>query len=114
MPAYVQYLVVLFYVLAAMRVTRLINFDTIMDWLHAIVGRRFGPGSWQAEFLVCPWCIGMWVGLLTAPYPIWITGLPWTLYPLLALGTSMVIGLAAPASAEDTGFEEIVVVEPPE
>ena len=113
MAAHVQYLVILFYVLAAMRLTRLINFDTIMDWLHTVVGERFGPGGRLAEFLVCPWCIGMWVALLTAPYPVWLTGLPWAVYPVLALGTSMVIGLAAPASAEDTGFAPIAP-EPPE
>jgi hypothetical protein len=112
----VTLLVLVLYFLAVMRVTRLINFDTIMDWLHSWAGERFGPGSWQAEFLQCPWCVGMWVGGLTAWFPIKILIeidgrlLWWWMYPLIALAGSMVIGLFAPLSAEDTDFEP---TEPP-
>lgn len=98
-------LVLVLYALAVMRITRLINFDTIMDWLHTWIGSRFGPGSWQAEFAVCPWCIGMWVSLLTAWYPVWLLGLTWRLYPLIALAASMVTGLLARFSSEDTDLE---------
>jgi hypothetical protein len=95
-------LILVLWTLAVMRVTRLINFDTIMDWLHIANARRFGPNSWQAEFLTCPWCIGMWAGLATAWVPILLTDdLIWWTYPLLALAASMVTGLAAPLSSED-------------
>lgn len=99
------------YFLAVMRVTRLINFDTIMDWLHVWIGNRFGPGSWQAEFARCPWCVGMWVSLFTTWVPMLFVGGPrwWSyvvLYLLIALATSMVVGLMARFSSEDTDFEE--------
>ena len=101
----VTILVLVLYVLAAMRVTRLINYDQIMYWLHTSTGNKFGAGSWQVEFLECPYCIGMWVALSTTWAPILLTGLSWWLYPLIALATSMVIGLLAPLSAEKTTLE---------
>lgn len=114
-------LVLVLYVLAAMRVTRLVNFDMIMDWLHTAARahvykvenpncgsrpfRWLGQGIWQVKFVRCPWCVGMWVSLSTTWAPILLTGLSWWLYPLLALSTSMVIGLLAPLSSDD---DEIV------
>lgn len=98
-------LVIVLYVLSVMRVTRLINFDTIMDWLHVWIGNKFGPGSWQAEFVSCPWCIGMWVSLITAAFPVWLVGWTWWMCPLVALAASMITGLAAPLSSEDTALE---------
>lgn len=104
-------LLILLYFLAVMRITRLINFDTIMDWLHNVVGNTFGPGSWQAEFLECPWCVGMWVSLTTAWVPLLFLRTPAigyyvALYVLLALATSMVTGLMARFSSENTAMEE--------
>ena len=105
-------LIIVVWFLAVMRVTRLINFDTIMDWLHTWVGGRFGPGSWQASFLECPWCVGMWVALYTAWAP--LVFVPWqgwlryvVLYLLLALAASMVTGLLARFSSEETAMEEV-------
>ena len=98
-------LVLVLYVLAVMRLTRLINFDMIMDWIHVKAAYKFTPASWQVEFLRCPWCVGMWVALGTTWFPIWLQGLSWWLYPLIALGTSMVVGIAAPLSSDD---DEIV------
>lgn len=93
------------YVLAVARLTRLINFDTIMYWLHTLAAHRWSPGAWQVEFLECPWCVGMWVSLGTAWFPIWKLEIGWWWYAPLALATSMVIGLAAPLSSETTGLE---------
>lgn len=98
-------LLVLLYFLSVMRITRLINFDTVMDWLHEWVGRHLGPGSWVAEFLECPWCVGMWVALFTAWAPILIGHVSWWNYPLLALSASMVTGLTARFSSEKTALE---------
>lgn len=99
--------VLVLYALAVARLTRLINFDTIMDWLHNLVATRLGPGSWQAEFIQCPWCIGMWLAWATTWYPILITGISFWLYPIIALATSMVVGLMAPLSAERTAMEPL-------
>ncbi len=105
-------LVALIYFLAVMRVTRLINYDTILDWLHNLVGSRVGPGSVLAEFLVCPWCIGMWVGLGSAWAPLILietrTPAQYAVsYVMLALAASMVTGLMARFSAEDTAMEPL-------
>lgn len=99
---------------AVMRATRLINYDTIMFWLHNWAGRRWGPGSWQVEFLECPWCVGMWLSLLSAWFPILIiteglgeTLLWWWLYLPMALTCSMVIGLFKPLYHDtDIAIEE--------
>jgi hypothetical protein len=98
--------------LAVMRVTRLINFDTIMDWLHNWVGNKFGPGSWQAEFFMCPWCIGMWVSLASAWFPIWKLEIGWAWYVPLALAASMITGLLARFSAEETAMEPLEDKQP--
>src|SRR5690242_202144 len=83
------------YVLAVMRITRLINGDTILDRFRLIpankahrareamnAARRSGEKQaaeifekqsrrWSTVlyFIECPWCVGMWVCLLTAWIP---------------------------------------------
>lgn len=104
-------LIIALYILAVVRVTRLINFDTIMYWLHNLVGNRFGPGSWQAEFIACPWCVSMWVGLFTAWAPLLFFGFAsWYLYAisyvLFVLAASLVAGLLEPLTSDDTDFEK--------
>jgi hypothetical protein len=89
------------YVLAAMRITRLINFDQLLDVIHVRAAHKWSPDSWQVEFLRCPWCVGMWVSLASVWFPIWKLEIGWWWYLPLALATSMVIGMAAPLSSED-------------
>lgn len=96
-----SYLVLVLWIFAVMRLTRLINYDTIMFWLHNWAGRRWGPGSWQVEFLECPWCVGMWLSLLSGWVPmLFFRGSTWpanvALYFVLALSCSMIIGLFKP------------------
>lgn len=95
-------LILVLWTLSVMRLTRLINFDTIMDWLHIKAARKYGPGSWQVEYLGCPWCVGMWIAWATAWAPILLTDdLIWWTYPLLALAASMVTGMTAGLTADD-------------
>lgn len=101
-----DWLILVLYIFAVMRVTRLINYDTIMSWLHTWAAYRWGPGSWQVEFIGCPWCIGMWVALTTAWAPLlFFTGFPWygylAMYLMIALTASMTTGLFSPLSSED-------------
>jgi hypothetical protein len=105
-----DWLILVLYVLAVMRLTRLINFDTIMDWLHVWVGNHLGPNHWVAEFLTCPWCVGMWVSIFTAWVPLLFFGFPnWGLYAamyvVIALAASMITGLMAGLSSEDTALD---------
>ena len=103
-------LILVLYILTVMRLTRLINFDVIMDWLHTLVARIWSPGSWQAEFLLCPWCVSIWVGVATAWAPLlFFSFTSWYLYAvvyvMLVLAASMITGLLARFSSEDTALE---------
>lgn len=120
-------LVLTIYVLAAARLTRLINFDKITDPLRLIPARRAETAKTLAyeassagqsaradlysrrqdrwltvyEFAGCPWCVGFWVSLAGAVIPVAIVGWPWWSVIAVALAASHVIGLLAPLSADD-------------
>lgn len=101
-------LVLVIWTLAVMRLTRLVNADTILDrprlWLarravaardEADEARNLGQtvrhrrlartaDRWEAvlAFFQCPWCVGMWVALATAWAPmLWLSWFadPWHL-----------------------------------
>jgi len=100
------------YVLAAMRLTRLINYDKILDPLHQAVGwraRDFEDRSdaerhrWSkfGVFLHCPWCVGMWISLAGAGVVVWILHRPWWVFLPLGLACSQIIGMARRLSEDD-------------
>lgn len=99
-------LVLLLWVLALMRVTRLINADEITDPIRISIMNRTGPESRWSYFVQCPWCVSMWLGFVTAAFPIWLLHLPWWWLPLLALAGSHLTGLAAQLDEPDA---EIVI-----
>lgn len=103
-----QILALSIYVLATMRLTRLVNSDTILDAPRIMLARKFGPGSTLVYFLGCPWCVGMWLSLLLAIPTVSFLGWPWwTLLPL-GLACSQLVGVAAPLySDDDIEFEPI-------
>lgn len=93
------------YVLSVMRITRLINSDTILDrpriWVarqahnddrSAAERRRWGTFS---DFLSCPWCVGMWVSVIAGAVPVWMLGWPWWSAFPLGLSCSQVTGMTA-------------------
>lgn len=120
-------LVAVVYVLAVMRLTRLVNFDTILKPLRVAVARpaaiaavaaveaensgqaiiselhRLRAGRWNAllTFLSCPWCVGMWISIATVWLPLHHSDNPLVRYIGIALAVSMVIGLLAPLSADE-------------
>lgn len=125
-----QILILVVYVLAVARVTRLINADTIMDWLRAIPMRRahdarqrmntarrsgqtdtavvFERASrrWSTVlyFLECPWCVGMWACLATAWIPMFAYDVLALQYLGIALAASHLIGIFAfAANTEEVG-----------
>lgn len=125
-------LILVVYVLAVARVTRLINYDTVLDGARLFVARRAGSAlaaaeeaeaadQWTVgelhrnrqarwtvvlEFLGCPWCIGMWVGLAGAAPVVIVFGWSWwTLLPI-ALACSYLVGLMAPLSADELEIEQ--------
>lgn len=127
-------LVIVVYLLAAARVTRLINHDTVLDPLRLMIDRRAQTarlaaeeagnaeqasiaeqyrrrmGRWNLllEFLGCPWCVGWWVALAGAVGVVAVLGWPWWAAVCVALAASYLIGVAAPLSAG----EDIVIVDP--
>lgn len=98
-------LVLLLYVLAVMRATRLINADTILDTPRIWLLHKFGPESKLAYFISCPWCVSIWIAGISAPFVLWALDLPLWLWPLLGLATSHLTGLAAQLDSDDLEIE---------
>ncbi|AHB79327.1 hypothetical protein JAMAL_7 [Mycobacterium phage JAMaL] len=120
------------YALAVMRLTRLINADTILDRPRlAIAGkarearlvmlearahgqavraqqyqRRMVRWNTAMYFVQCPWCVGMWLALGTAWVPLYFHQNPVAQYLGVALAVSHLIGLCARFA--DTEDMEIV------
>lgn len=120
-------LILVVYVLAVMRLVRLINYDTILDPLRLWIARKARAAAvaaaevnaggmpaqfilwdrrmarWNtlAHFLKCPWCVGFWISLGTAVIPVLILGWPWPSLFAIALAASYLAGLAAPLTEDD-------------
>lgn len=99
------------YVLAVMRVTRLINSDAILDPMRVKLVRRFGPKSFVVYFVMCPWCVGFWVCLGTAWIPMWFAHAAVAQYVGYALAASHLIGLFSPLASNDDSDVEVVEVD---
>ena len=99
------------YVLAVMRLVRLINLDAVLDrpriWLVAHSGRRRDTVEY---FIGCPWCVGMWLAFATAWLPVLLVGLPLWWWVLIALATSHLVGVCAGLwTDEDMQIEDVEV-----
>lgn len=111
--------VLVIYVLAVARLTRLINADTILDRPRLaiasaakashVAGDDAGESRWSTAlyFVQCPWCVGMWLCLLTAWVPIWYSDNVVARYLGVALAASHLIGVFAfAADTEDIDYED--------
>lgn len=112
------------YVLVAARVTRAVNYDTVLDpirlriaahgstahrqaqelptpeeQLHAV--RRYNRWTALSDFLACPWCIGFWVSVACAPAAVAVIGWPWWTAAVLPFAASHLIGIADRLVSED-------------
>jgi fatty acid desaturase len=80
-------------VLAAARVTRLINEDKILDAPRNAIWRRLPENSMIAYWIGCPWCAGLWV-CAGAVALLYLYGHSiWYQAPALALAASHIVGL---------------------
>lgn len=109
------------YQLALMRVTRLINADTILDRPRLaiasaakaarIAGDDAGETRWSTAlyFVQCPWCVSMWLAIFTTWILVWILHLPWWATIPIALAASHVVGICARfADTEEIDYEDDV------
>jgi hypothetical protein len=128
-----ELLILFLYMLSVARATRLINTDTILDKPRLYPVRRMREARaalneakhhnqqtqaeqhaasvrrWYTvdEFVRCAWCVGMDLSLPTAIIPVHLIGWPWwALFPV-ALTTSYLVGVFAPAA----NTEPIIGVE---
>lgn len=123
----VAVLILVVYVLAVMRLVRLVNYDTVLDPLRVWIARRAQAAKSAADeandagqpimaqahsrrmarwntlsyFLGCPWCVGFWLALATAIVPVMTMGWPWWAVFGVGFACSYLVGLVAPLSADD-------------
>lgn len=90
-------LVLAIYVLVAARVTRLVNYDTVLDPLRLWLARKVSAGNrkWLllVEFMACPWCVGMWASVALAPLAIHVLAWPWWTWAVLPWAASHLVGI---------------------
>lgn len=92
--------------LGAMRLTRLVGWDTITDPIRSRLtghhhgshtkqgprdGSRYDRPAWML-FLTCPWCLGFWVSV--AVWLAWQAWPHWTLVVLTPFAINEIVGLA--------------------
>ncbi|QBP31122.1 hypothetical protein SEA_ARGIE_5 [Mycobacterium phage Argie] len=121
-------LVLAIYVLVAARITRLVNYDQILDPIRLRIAARAADafaaagssiGEVQArnlarynrwtklsDFLVCPWCIGFWVCAALAPVAVAVIGWPWWTVAALPFAASHLVGIGDPLAADDMEIVE--------
>jgi hypothetical protein len=64
-PAYYYLVFLVFFGLAAYRLTRLFLYDHLFDSFRAWVWKRRPPENGGVGYLLtCPWCLGFWVSSL--------------------------------------------------
>lgn len=102
------FLILVMFVLAVSRLTRLVTKDYITDPARIYVMKRFGVESHVAYFLQCPWCISIWISMLVAPFMILATDLPFWTFILAALAASQIVGWLDRFDPEDV---DIVITD---
>ena len=76
--------------LAAYRLTRLVTRDWITDGIRSRARAALGDGT--ADFLACPWCVGVWVAAaVTAARALLPEAWQW---PARGLSAAAIVGLA--------------------
>lgn len=112
-------LVLIVYVLAVMRLTRLITSDTVLDRVRVGIARMARDNDRSAtnrafwtvvsDFLACPWCVGFWLSVGGAVAPVLLLVWPWWTLAPLALACSQLVGMAAPLYTDDEiAFEPVL------
>jgi len=99
-------LTLVLYTLAVARLTTIITTDEISRPARQALVRRFDPFNRLHRWIVyllgdaddqtangCPWCVSIWVGLLSAPLIVTVPTSPYLLVPVIGLAASQVTGM---------------------
>jgi|WetSurMetagenome_2_1015567.scaffolds.fasta_scaffold03559_8 hypothetical protein len=102
-------LIICMYALAVARITRLITHDVISEPIRTAIIRKFDPikrahrfavyalgdigGNGDGDHSGCPWCVSIWISVLTAPIVVHWQHSTITAAALLAMAASQVTGL---------------------
>lgn len=100
-------LVLVTYVLAVARLTRLMTADYISEPLRIWFLKHAQP---LAVWATCPWCCGLWFSAAGVIYPWWFLHYSWPILIALALSTSYLVGMFAqldPSAHEDVVIETV-------
>lgn len=85
--------VIVIYVLATARVTRVVTSDKVSEPFRTWLLGKLGSDSLVNYYFWCRWCFGFWAAFTLAPAAIVLTGVSWWCLPFLALAASHVTGL---------------------
>ncbi|MET0349331.1 MAG: hypothetical protein ABW067_06065 [Rhizobacter sp.] len=94
------------YALAVFRLTRLLVADKITERPRLAIVKALPDGNIWAYFVMCPWCVSIWVSLVAAPVTWWFGGLDaapvsaWLSVPALVLAYSAVTGILSNLAEE--------------
>lgn len=86
--------------LAVARVTRLLVSDRITEAPRSALLRRLDADGLAAYFVVCPWCVSVYVGGAAAAGGAWAGVWSWPWAPALALAFSYTAGWLASREGE--------------
>jgi hypothetical protein len=107
-PLWYILLVLIGYVLTGARLTRLVVADAILDPARIWLLRHSGGRRETVEYFIgCPWCVGFWLCLALAPFPVSALGLSWWWVLVMAAACSQIVGMTASIWND----EDIEVVE---
>lgn len=101
--------IVIVWLVAVARLTRLLVTDRITDFLRAAAWKiSKGNEDGMAWYLsTCPWCMSIWIGLATAPLMLWTIGVSMWWFPVFALVASWFAGVSAANFEGDSDDIEI-------
>jgi hypothetical protein len=94
-------LILIGWVLAVARVTRLIAMDRITEDVRIAIVRHFGEGHMISYLVNCMWCVSIWVAAASTPVAVLMAHRSWPEAGLLALAASYITGMLSRLDADD-------------
>lgn len=98
-------LVLIGWILAVARVTRLIAMDRITEGFRVGVVRHFGEQHPISYLVNCMWCVSIWVALPAMPALMYLAHRTWPQALVFALAASYVTGMLSRLDDDEMEFE---------